>query len=1373
MSNQVIFTVRTRDQASPKLDAVSQKVKTLGDVAKMTSRKFNSSMLSMGRSMEKMGSRMRAVGTNMSIGLSLPIGLAVRAGIKAFSDLDHAMTNSLAIMGDVSDEMRKDMTELAKTLSMELPISADKLAESYYFLASAGMDAAQSMAALPAVAEFATAGNFDMAQATDLLTDALSALGMASKDPEENLKNLTFLSDAFVKANTLANASVQQFSEALTNEAGVAMRQYNIELEEGLAVLATFADQGIKGNIAGSLFGRSMRLLAKAVGENGDAFQKMGIKIYDAEGNFNDFADIAEDLENAFKGMSVEQRTAALEMLGFQAKTQQAILPLIGMSEKIREYKEALGDAGGATKEVAEKQLKSFKNQMELTKNSLTLLAGEFAETLAPMMLELTKKIRKLVGWFRNLSPRIKKIISLSAILVAALGPLLMIFGSIASGVGGMITMFAKLGTVIGPLLSKLPALGTAIRALMGPVGWVLAAVGVLAVAWKKNWFGMQDATKEAWEKIKTKTKAGYEAIKSVIKTGQEWKKDYLAMSSAEQLEVRKLAGKQALKLTVAFAKDSIGLWVALGKDLMKIAFNLWKVLGRVWWEGMKNFGEILVSIDWTKVANIWAKGLGFSVRAIGLGFKAILQIAVGFRKDLAVRIAATVVKIFRVWDKFKEKFLAWWKEFKIIPAITNFFARIGQAMWEQSQKVGKWIGNVAKSFMDGLLGKKVVIPKPDIKKVEEGMGEAKDKYEQFMGEVYDIIDNPGDAEFTHTKAALGKVGEEFKAFAGEIGDEMQKDLSGGIFKDGINLDLKGDFERIKKTALEAGLGFENTSRQMENGFKATRAQIALTKKEMDKLLFKGYKKRKNPELTHMLTQLKDNGASKKAIDRLYEQLENAKNRGDVVRIAGFVEEIKKAQSKSLEKIKEENIKDTEDFIAFTDDMKTKTDEAMSGISESVGGMGDTYAKEMEKAVKSMDKLEKAHEKNTAKIGTKISELKTKLRELTASYKESLQGFDNSLGGKVVEQQAKIKEMQKQLKEGGGEMKDRTALMEQLTREKLALESFMKTHKDLDDEIKEAQRRSRLTDFERFVEDVEAKKVIKSKEFEEQKLLLEKQVKEQESAMEKERKIFDEKRKLYKSNILAFNKMTEGMVQGYEKVRAVSQTAIKQPESDGQDGGGMNMGKSNDAMRDFASVHRETENEILALRLSNEATLMESFLGGIEARGIARTAEYTEMFDWIKKEVEEHDAAFQLERDIFDKKQRMYLDTLKVFMQMVDGMIRGYDILLVKTQKTVDEMAKKLQELKRILQEIKALTAPSDGPDNRTLADVGHQFGAVDPTGGGVFNTSRYVTENSGGNVTSGDTNYNFSFTGDLGTSEGRQDLIDSITREINVGSQF
>ncbi|MCK5624943.1 phage tail tape measure protein [Candidatus Pacearchaeota archaeon] len=389
--------------------------------------------------------------------------------INTFVDFDSAMTKSTAIMGDLSDTMRNEMSDAAREMAKVTTFSAVEAADAYFFLASAGLDAKSSIAALPQVAAFAQAGMFNMALATDLLTDAQSALGLTIKnDSIKNMENMKKVSDVLVKANVLANASVQQFSEALTSEAGAALKTFNKDVEEGVAVLAALADQGVKGQKAGTDLSRIMRLMSKASLNNKDELNALGIEVFDSSGKMKNFADIIEDMENAFAGMSDEQRTASLDAIGFTARVQGVILPLIGTSKNIRKYEKELRKAGDTTKEVANKQLESFASQLELAKSALTDMSIEIGEILAPLIKDiLIPLIKKITDWFSNLTDNQKKLIIIVSAVTTALTLL-----------GGIITLFTIL--ILPGLTTAFTVAGTAASILLGPFGLLIIAIGAI-----------------------------------------------------------------------------------------------------------------------------------------------------------------------------------------------------------------------------------------------------------------------------------------------------------------------------------------------------------------------------------------------------------------------------------------------------------------------------------------------------------------------------------------------------------------------------------------------------------------------------------------------------------------------------------------------------------------------------------------------------------------------------------------------------------------------------------------------------------------------------------------------------------------------------
>lgn len=429
-----------------------------------------------------LGRRAERTGAMLTKRLSVPLGILGGAAIKFAGDFEKAMTTSTAIMTGVNDDLRKQLEETAKQLSTKSTFSATELAESYYYLASAGLSVEQSIASLDKVTRFATAGQFDLKTATDLLTDAQSALGMESENTAMHEENMVRISDVLVKANTLANASVEQFAQSLTNKAAASLRILGKDVEEGVAVLSAFANQGVKGEEAGTQLAIVLRDLQKAAINNKKEFKKTGIAVFDASEDMRNLSDIIGDVEKALEGKSDADKKAMLSTLGFQERSVQSLLTLIGTSEAIREFEKNLNDAAGTTEDVANKQLNNFNDQMKIMFNRLKLVAIELGEELLPIIKNrlfplikgLIDSLRTMVKWFKNLSPETKKWTIAFIGLTGAIGPLLF-------GLSKFIFMITSLPGLLTSV--KIAYQGLKMALMKDPIYAAATAITVLAGA--------------------------------------------------------------------------------------------------------------------------------------------------------------------------------------------------------------------------------------------------------------------------------------------------------------------------------------------------------------------------------------------------------------------------------------------------------------------------------------------------------------------------------------------------------------------------------------------------------------------------------------------------------------------------------------------------------------------------------------------------------------------------------------------------------------------------------------------------------------------------------------------------------------------------
>src|SRR5690554_3085654 len=345
----------------------------LGAIAKRTEARFG-----------KLAGTLVRVGTVAAAG-AIAFG---GASVKAFIDFDEQMTKSLALMGEVSGPMRKRMEKAAMSIAERTQFSATQVAEAYKTLGSAGYDAAESVEAIGVVATFAQAAQMDLAAAADYLTGAQEALGLRMEDPIENMKQMQRITDVLTQANILAQGEIEDFAEALSNKAASAMRVNNVEVEEGVAVLTAFAEQGVKGRVAGEKLAILLRDLPRAAKRNTDEFRRFGIEVLDQNDNLKNLADVVAEFEQALGPLSDGEKAAAFEALGLTRSVGDVLRQLMGTSPEIRRFEGELRKAGGTTQEVADKNMESLRAKLDVLGSKWQNLMIRFGGPIAIWLVD-------------------------------------------------------------------------------------------------------------------------------------------------------------------------------------------------------------------------------------------------------------------------------------------------------------------------------------------------------------------------------------------------------------------------------------------------------------------------------------------------------------------------------------------------------------------------------------------------------------------------------------------------------------------------------------------------------------------------------------------------------------------------------------------------------------------------------------------------------------------------------------------------------------------------------------------------------------------------------------------------------------------------
>lgn len=285
------------------------------------------------------------------------VGFATDA-VQTGMSFDASMSQVAATMGTTVDQIQ-DLRAFAQEMGAKTAFSATQAADALNYMALAGYDAETSMEMLPNVLNLAAAGGIDLAAASDMVTDASSALGLS-------LDETSLMVDQMAKASSKSNTSVAQLGEAILTVGGTAkmLQGGTTELSMALGVLA---DNGVKGSEGGTALRNMILSLSAPTDKAGEAISALGLEVFDAEGKMRPLNEIFLDLGDTLDSMTDQERTEVLNkifnkvdlksvnaMLGTSAERfQELSMEIDGAWMTSESLDEALAGIGTSTEELA------------------------------------------------------------------------------------------------------------------------------------------------------------------------------------------------------------------------------------------------------------------------------------------------------------------------------------------------------------------------------------------------------------------------------------------------------------------------------------------------------------------------------------------------------------------------------------------------------------------------------------------------------------------------------------------------------------------------------------------------------------------------------------------------------------------------------------------------------------------------------------------------------------------------------------------------------------------------------------------------------------------------------------------------------------
>ena len=358
------------DNASPIIDDVMDKASAWdGSV-------FTATMSIVDAATAPMGAVLNAAKNPIAQGATF---LGVSAGladtVNTYKGFESTISQVQAISGATGKEF-DDLIEKAQEMGATTKFTATEAAQAFNYMAMAGWKPEQMTAGISGIMSLAAASGEDLANTSNIVTDALTAFGLEAKESGH-------FSDVLAQASANANTNVGEMGEAFKYVGSIAgTMKYNIE-DTSLA-LGLMANSSVHGSMAGTALKTAIANMAAPTDSMATAMEKYGISLTDNAGNMKTLKGVMDNLRSSLGGLSETEKTAAASTI-FGKEAMTGMLAIINASEQdYNDLSNAIGNSKDAAQDMADTMLDNLAGSMTLMQSAVEGVQNSFGQRLTP-----------------------------------------------------------------------------------------------------------------------------------------------------------------------------------------------------------------------------------------------------------------------------------------------------------------------------------------------------------------------------------------------------------------------------------------------------------------------------------------------------------------------------------------------------------------------------------------------------------------------------------------------------------------------------------------------------------------------------------------------------------------------------------------------------------------------------------------------------------------------------------------------------------------------------------------------------------------------------------------------------------------------------
>lgn len=541
----------------------------------------------MGNKTEEAGKKARSAGDGFTVFKGILSNLATdvirratdglktmaREMVNAGIDFDSAMSKVEAVSGATGEQMDA-LTAKAQEMGAKTKFSATESAEAFNYMAMAGWKTKDMLNGIEGIMNLAAASGSDLATTSDIVTDALTAMGYAAGDAGK-------LADVMAAASSNANTNVEMMGQTFQYAAPI-VGALGYSMEDTAVAIGLMANAGIKGEKAGTALRSVLTRLSAPPAECAKAMEKLGISITDSEGKMKPLNTVIDDLRKAFDGLSESEQTQLAKNIAGQEAMSGLLAIVNAAPADYDKLTKAVKNSTGAAENMAKTMQNNVGGKLTLLKSQLEgiyLTIWKKVEPSISKAIDTISKALQKVNWeefgkkagaaLEKLGDGLAWIINNKELVVGALTAIVgamavkkvTTFASEFASVASKLTSFIKPANAASGALSSVATaasgaatasagaasstglLASAFGALTSPVG--LAVVGITALV------GAMVASANAIKRSNSELNENMKATEKLDKAQKEF---------TGTIEANRKAREESLKTTNSELKDTDAL---------------------------------------------------------------------------------------------------------------------------------------------------------------------------------------------------------------------------------------------------------------------------------------------------------------------------------------------------------------------------------------------------------------------------------------------------------------------------------------------------------------------------------------------------------------------------------------------------------------------------------------------------------------------------------------------------------------------------------------------------------------------------------------------------------------------------------------------